>query len=89
MCRSFGCSGLVNNAALTWNTFLPSYDIAVSIPPPYIAVDMLVDNYIHAIDEPAPIYSNQYAPPEDVGMAGLMHSELATILEEELSEAVE
>ncbi|KAK0482834.1 hypothetical protein EDD18DRAFT_1362372 [Armillaria luteobubalina] len=46
---------------------------------------------IHAIDtvEPTPLYSNLYTPLEDIRMGGFMHSELATVFEEGVEEAVE
>ncbi|KAK0472119.1 hypothetical protein EDD18DRAFT_1370521 [Armillaria luteobubalina] len=88
---SFGNSGPVNNPALTSSTFPPSYEAATTAPLPYATVDMLVRNDIHAIDtvEPAPLYSNLYTPLEDIGMGGFVRSELATVFEEDVEEAVE
>ncbi|KAK0481005.1 hypothetical protein EDD18DRAFT_1113438 [Armillaria luteobubalina] len=83
------CLGPVNDAALTSNIFLPSYDIAASIPPPYVIVDTLVNNYIHMPQRILKLPLLTYAPLEDVGMAGFMRSELITVVEEELSEAIE
>ncbi|KAK0468817.1 hypothetical protein IW261DRAFT_1573421 [Armillaria novae-zelandiae] len=62
----------------------PPY-ITTNPPPLYSAVDTLVNDDIHAVDlvEPAPIY-DEYTPLQDIGMAGFMRSELATVLEEEL-----
>ncbi|KAK0489475.1 hypothetical protein EDD18DRAFT_1110105, partial [Armillaria luteobubalina] len=81
----------VNNPALTSSTFPPSYEAATTAPLPYATVDMLVRNDIHAIDtvEPAPLYSNLYTPLEDIGMGGFVRSELATVFEEDVEEAVE
>ncbi|KAK0482926.1 hypothetical protein EDD18DRAFT_1112443 [Armillaria luteobubalina] len=90
-CRGFfsTCLGPVNDTALTSNISPPSYDITMSIPPPYVTVDMLVDNYIHTAQRILKLPLLTYMPLEDVGMAGFVHSELATVVEEELSEVVE
>ncbi|KAK0505484.1 hypothetical protein EDD18DRAFT_1098840 [Armillaria luteobubalina] len=88
--RAFStCLGPVNDAALTSNIFPPSYDIAASIPPPYVVVDTLVDNYIRTPQRILKLPLLTYAPLEDIRMAGFTHSELVTVVEEELSEAVE
>ncbi|KAK0211992.1 hypothetical protein IW262DRAFT_1467405 [Armillaria fumosa] len=70
----------------------PSYDIIATIPPPpYAAIDMLVDDNIHVVDtvKPAPVYSDRYVPLEDIGMVGFTHTGLPTIFKEEVDEAVE
>ncbi|KAK0494011.1 hypothetical protein EDD18DRAFT_1355962 [Armillaria luteobubalina] len=89
--RSFGNSGPANNLAPTSSAFLPSYEAVTSAPPPYAAIDMLVHNDIYVVDtiKPAPLYNNQNTPLEDVGMSGFMPSQLATIFEEDVDEAVE
>ncbi|KAK0471625.1 hypothetical protein IW261DRAFT_1425059 [Armillaria novae-zelandiae] len=87
--RSFG--NLVDNPDLQSSAFPPSYDVATRTPPPYSAIDTQAQNDIDTIDtvEPAPQYNAEYAPLEDVGMAGFLRSELATIFEEDEDEAVE
>ncbi|KAK0468929.1 hypothetical protein IW261DRAFT_1573234 [Armillaria novae-zelandiae] len=59
--------------------------IATDPPPPYSAMDTLVNDDIYTINlvEPAPVY-DEYTPLQDIGMAGFTRSELATVLEEEL-----
>ncbi|KAK0470823.1 hypothetical protein IW261DRAFT_1672278 [Armillaria novae-zelandiae] len=87
--RSFG--NLVDNPDLQLSTFPPSYEVAMRTPPPYSAIDTQAQNDIDTIDtvEPTPQYDVEYAPLEDVGMAGFLCSELATIFEEDEDEAVE
>ncbi|KAK0482772.1 hypothetical protein IW261DRAFT_1562469 [Armillaria novae-zelandiae] len=86
--RSFG--NLVDNPDLDSSTFPPSYDVVTRTPPPYSAIDTVVQNDTNMI-EPAPPYNVEYSstPLEDVGMAGFLRSRLATIFEEDEDEAVE
>ncbi|KAK0220635.1 hypothetical protein IW262DRAFT_1461967 [Armillaria fumosa] len=88
--RSFG--NPFDNPGLESSAFPLSYEVATSTPPPYNAIDALVQNDIHTIDtvEPAPLYNVEYITPlEDVGMAGFTRSGLAAIFEEDVDEAVE
>ncbi|KAK0475525.1 hypothetical protein IW261DRAFT_1567980 [Armillaria novae-zelandiae] len=84
---------LVDNPDLDSSTFPPSYDVVTRTPPPYSAIDTVVQNDTNMIDtvEPAPPYNVEYSstPLEDVGMAGFLRSRLATIFEEDEDEAVE
>ncbi|KAK0477067.1 hypothetical protein IW261DRAFT_1566537 [Armillaria novae-zelandiae] len=93
MRRVIHCSfqNLVDNPDLQSSTFPPSYKVAMRTPPPYSAIDTQAQNDIDMIDtvEPTPQYDAEYAPLEDVGMAGFLHSELATIFKEDKDEAVE
>ncbi|KAK0472045.1 hypothetical protein IW261DRAFT_1571291 [Armillaria novae-zelandiae] len=84
-------TGFFDNPDLQSSAFPPSYDVATRTPPPYSAIDTQAQNDIDTIDtvEPAPQYNAEYAPLEDVGMAGFLRSELATIFEEDEDEAVE
>ncbi|KAK0479488.1 hypothetical protein IW261DRAFT_1419596 [Armillaria novae-zelandiae] len=87
--RLFG--NLVNNPDLQSSTFPLSYDVATHTPPPYSAIDIQAQNNIDMVDmvKPTPQYNTEYAPLEDVRMAGFLHSELATIFKEDEYEAVE
>ncbi|KAK0471777.1 hypothetical protein IW261DRAFT_1571658 [Armillaria novae-zelandiae] len=89
--RSLGNSGLANDPALTSNAFPPSYEAAMSAPPPHAAIDMSVYNDIQVGDtiQPTPLYNDQYTPLEDVGMAGFACSQLATVFKEDIDQAVE
>ncbi|KAK0474591.1 hypothetical protein IW261DRAFT_1610530 [Armillaria novae-zelandiae] len=91
--RSFGRSpGQVHDPTSTSDYSPPSYNISESPPLPYATVEThVVDNSIHAVDtvEPVPLDDEEYTLLEDPGMAGFMHSALATVFEEVVDEAVE
>ncbi|KAK0476895.1 hypothetical protein IW261DRAFT_1566961 [Armillaria novae-zelandiae] len=85
--RSFG--NLVDNPDLDSP---PSYNVVTHTPPPYSAIDTVVQHDTNTIDtgEPAPPYNVEYSTPlEDDGMAGFSRSGLTTIFEEDEDEAVE